>query len=123
MVPEEFNYYYFKYDYNPNTYIDKYDISKSYIHWRNAINTGDTDGDDVKPDWHPIPDKVIKNGPALVVFWCDGTKTIVKRKKGEKDDLYHAFCAALAKKIYGSNSQIHKMVELIYDETDKKSKK
>lgn len=74
-------------------------------------------------DWHPIPDRVVKNGPALVVFWCDGTKTVVKRKKGEKDDLYHAYCAALAKKIYGSNSQIHRMIELIYDETDAKKNK
>lgn len=114
MGTEEFDYPYFQ----------TFDISKFIARHCYISSTGDTDGDDdIKPDWHPIPDKVIKNGPALVVFWCDGTKTIVKRKKGEKDDLYHAFCAALAKKIYGSNSQIHRMVELIYDETDKKSKK
>lgn len=84
---------------------------------------GDTDGDIPGTSYSLDVDRVVKNGPALIVFWADGTKTIVKRKKGEKDEPYHAFCAALAKKIYGSNSQIKKIVDNIQDETKKKSKK
>ena len=69
-----------------------------------------------------VPKRIIKNGPAMVVFWKDGTKTIVKRKKGEPDNVYHAFTAALAKKIFGSNSKVNSIVGSVIDET-KKSKK
>lgn len=67
--------------------------------------------------------RIIKNGPATIVFWEDNTKTVVVRKKGEKDNLYYAFCAALAKRIYGNNSQVNKIVKSIVDETKKTSKK
>ena len=58
----------------------------------------------------PIPKRIIYNGPATIVFWEDGTKTIVKRSKKEKDNKYNAFCAALAKKIYGNNSKVNRYV-------------
>ena len=70
-----------------------------------------------------IPKRIVKNGPALVVFWEDGTKTVVKRKKGEQDNVYHAFTAALAKKLYGSNSAINRIVDGVIDETKKSDKK
>lgn len=54
----------------------------------------------------PFPIKIIKQGPATIVFWRDGTKTVVKRAEGEPDDDYAAFTAAVAKKVYGSNSKI-----------------
>lgn len=69
-----------------------------------------------------VPERIIKNGPAMVVFWKDGTKTVVKRKKGEPDNIYHAFTAALAKKIFGSNSKVNSIVGSVIDER-KKSKK
>ena len=59
----------------------------------------------------PIPKKIIYNGPATIVFWDDGTKTIVKRSKKEKDNKYNAFCAALAKKVYGNNSKVNRYVQ------------
>lgn len=58
-----------------------------------------------------IPKQIIYNGPATIVFWEDGTKTIVKRSKKEKDNKYNAFCAALAKKIYGNNSAVNRVVK------------
>jgi len=57
-----------------------------------------------------IPKKIIYNGPATIVFWDDGTKTVVKCSKKDKDNKYNAFCAALAKKIYGSNSKVNSIV-------------
>ena len=57
------------------------------------------------------PTKIIYNGPATIVFWDDGTKTVVKRSKKDKDNKYNAFCAALAIKIYGSNSAVTRIVE------------
>lgn len=46
----------------------------------------------------------------VVVIWADGDKTIVKRSKHDPDDLYMAFTAALAKKIYGSNSAVKRLI-------------
>lgn len=57
------------------------------------------------------PERIIKSGRATIVFWNDGTKTIVKRKETEQDDPYLAFLAALGKKIYGSNSAIKRLME------------
>lgn len=56
------------------------------------------------------PLKIIYNDPATIVFWRDGTKTVVKRMEKEKFNPYTAFCAALAKKIYGSNSAVNRIV-------------
>lgn len=55
------------------------------------------------------PKDIIRNGPATIVFWKDGTKTIVKLKEGMPDDPYSAFCAALAKKIFKSGSKVKKI--------------
>lgn len=53
-----------------------------------------------------IPNKIIKNGRATIVLWPDGTKTVVKLAEGDEPSDYAAFTAALAKKVYGSNSRI-----------------
>lgn len=44
------------------------------------------------------------------VGWSDGTITKVWLAKGEENDPYVAFTAALAKKVYGSNSAVHRIV-------------
>lgn len=59
-----------------------------------------------------IPKKIIKSGDRTIVFWKDNTKTIVKRSDDTPDDLYSAFTAALAIKIYGSNSQVKKILRM-----------
>lgn len=67
--------------------------------------------------------RIIYNNPATIVFWEDGTKTVVKKAKGEKFNKYNAFCAALAKKLYGNNSRVNAIVASGFDQTEKKSKK
>lgn len=57
------------------------------------------------------PERILKSCTATIVFWNDGTKTIVKRSYGEPDNEYAAFTAALAKKIFGSNNAIKKIIE------------
>lgn len=59
-----------------------------------------------------VPKKIIKSADRTIVFWKDGTKTIVRRSDDATDDLYSAFTAALAEKIYGSNSQVKKILRL-----------
>ena len=65
------------------------------------------------------PKSIIFNKPATIVFWKDGTKTVVKCAKGEKWNEYNAFCAALAIKIFGSNSRVQKIVRSGEDQTKK----
>lgn len=57
------------------------------------------------------PLRILRNGPATIVFWGDGTKTVVKRAPDEPDNEYTAFTAALAIKIFGSNSKLKKIVK------------
>lgn len=67
--------------------------------------------------------RIIYNDPATIVFWGDGTKTIVKRAKGEKYNEYNAFCSALAKRIYITNSAITRMVKSGYVQKPHEAKK
>lgn len=55
-------------------------------------------------------ERIVRNGPATIVFWNDGTKTIVKKSADAPDDMYYAFTAAFTKKCFGSNSQIRKII-------------
>lgn len=57
------------------------------------------------------PERILKSGTATIVFWSDGTKTIVKRSSDEPENEYTAFTAALAKKVFGSNNAIKKIIE------------
>ena len=50
-----------------------------------------------------IIDKVIFNPPATIVFWLDGTKTVVKCKEGEEFSDWAGIALNLAKKLYGPN--------------------
>lgn len=63
------------------------------------------------PKQHYKPVRIIYNSPATIVFWSDGTKTVVKKRKGERFNEYNAFCAALAKKVFESNSAVNKIVK------------
>ena len=61
------------------------------------------------------------------VLWNDGTRTTVKLSDDDIYDEYSAFCAALAKRIYGSNSRIKKIIKaqgrFPLSKEDKKRKK
>lgn len=46
----------------------------------------------------------------VVVIWIDGSKTMVKRSNNDPDDIYMAFTAALAKRIFSTNSRIKKVI-------------
>lgn len=66
--------------------------------------------------------KIVRNGPATIVFWDDGTKTIVKRADGTKDDIYMAFCSAFTKKMLGNNSRIKRIIfKNLIEEGEKKN--
>lgn len=58
-----------------------------------------------------------------VVIWTDGTKTIVRPAKGDPHNAYLGYCAALAKKIHGTNSALKRDLEKVLVTPKKKEKK
>ena len=56
------------------------------------------------------PKHIYKGKGKTVLLWADGTKTIVKRAEGEPDNDYAAFTAALAIKLFGTNSEVNRIV-------------
>lgn len=55
--------------------------------------------------------KIIFNPPATIVFWEDGTKTVVKCSAEDEFSEYYGFLAALGKKAYENNNQIKKLID------------
>lgn len=67
--------------------------------------------------------KIIKSGPATIVFFNDGAKIVVKRASDDEDSVYTAVAYAIAKKIYGNNSHFKKVVrDHLIEQDDKDSK-
>lgn len=64
-----------------------------------------------------IIDKVIFNPPATIIFWKDGTKTVVKCKEGEEFSEWAGIALCLAKKLYGPN--FHKIFKAHCSDPDK----
>lgn len=58
-----------------------------------------------------VPDRIVFNPPATIVFWKDGTKTVVKCAEGEKFDPYTGFCYAFTEHFLGSISHIKKLCQ------------
>lgn len=60
-----------------------------------------------------IPSRILasRDGITTLVFWQDGTKTIVKRAVDEEYSPYAALTAALAIKVFGSNSAVKRIVK------------
>ncbi len=65
------------------------------------------------PNFWGIPDitRIIFNPPATIVFWDDGTKTVVKCMEGQPFEKYAGFCAACMKKAFGSTSRAKAIME------------
>lgn len=73
-----------------------------------------------KPYVDPMEIKdVIFNDPATIVFWADGTKTVVKCQEGDEFDPEKGLTMAIAKKVYGNKgsycNKIKKWTELYYE--------
>ena len=51
--------------------------------------------------------KVIFNDPATIVFWYDGTKTVVKCQAGDKYDKMTGLAMAISKKFLGNTGRYY----------------
>lgn len=70
------------------------------------------------------PKHVYYDGAAgvTVVVWLDGTKTIVRAAEGDPHNAYLGYCAALAKKVHGTNSALKHDLEKVLVMVEKKEK-
>ena len=60
-----------------------------------------------------VPDinRIVFSPPATIVFWDDGTKTVVKAMEGENYEKYAGFAMACMKKMFGSTCRAKKIME------------
>ena len=63
-------------------------------------------------DWGTKPkiERVIFHDHATIVFWMDGTKTVVKAHN-EKFDKEKGLLAAIAKKVYGNKGNFNNIIK------------
>lgn len=68
-------------------------------------------------DWGTKPkiERVIFHDPATIVFWRDGTKTVVKAHN-EKYDKEKGLLAAIAKKVYGNKGSFNNVIKHYVEE-------
>lgn len=60
-------------------------------------------------------EKVIFKNPATIVFWKDGTKTVVKCQKGDTFDPEKGLAMAICKKIMGNESNFNNQFKRIFE--------
>ena len=68
-------------------------------------------------DWGTKPkiERVIFHDHATIVFWMDGTKTVVKAHN-EKFDKEKGLLAAIAKKVYGNKGNFNNIIKHYVEE-------
>jgi hypothetical protein len=81
--------------------------------------------DDYEPPLWGIPDinRVLFNPPATIVFWGDGTKTVVKVREGDKFEKYAGFAMACMKKMFGSTGAAMEIMKEFDDTPEPEPKK
>ena len=83
------------------------------IHWRQPVYREDGFSiskiyfDDIFRGitYLPTIKKVIYNNPATIIFWADGTKTVVQCQEGDSYDPEKGLAMAIAKKALGNTSR------------------
>ena len=87
-------------------------------HYDECTDSYIEDEDEEEPIMWGIPEirRIIFNDPATIVFWEDGTKTVVKCMAGEKFERYAGFAMACMKKMFGSTANAKTVMEELSDE-------
>lgn len=70
-----------------------------------------TKSDYVMLGYLPRIDNVIFNNPATIVFWSDGSKTVVKCQEGDEFDPEKGLCMAIAKKSFGNKGKYYNKIK------------
>ena len=68
---------------------------------------------DFRPPKQKLPDirNVIFNPPATIVYWADGTKTVVKCMSKDAFSKEHGLAMAICKKAFGNEYEFHKVFD------------
>ena len=90
-----------------------YDYAAGFTTWRNEYQK-ERDKFDIKD--------VIFNNPATIVFWADGTKTVVKAEN-EPFDPEKGLAMAIAKRALGNNYGYYDVFKKYVGKYEKKQKK
>lgn len=61
----------------------------------------------------PFITKVLSSDPATIVFWKDGTKTVVKCQEGDTYDLEKGILYAIIRKVYGEGRNYTDILNII----------
>ena len=105
----------FRYDsdsiYDPLLFEIKLVYKKPIIHHIYANNYLNFPLDNI-----PEVKKVIFNDPATIVYWKDGTKTVVKCQKGDDFDPEKGFAMAFLKKCWGNKGNFNDKLRKIMKE-------
>lgn len=64
------------------------------------------------------PKKIIFNGPATIVLWEDGTKTVVKCQNGDTFDKEKGIALCFMKKSLGNRSNFNNMIKKYLEEEE-----
>lgn len=56
---------------------------------------------------------IVFNGPATIILWRDGSKTVIKQQKGDKWDPEKAVAMAVMKKVFGTNETGSNYLEFV----------
>ena len=64
--------------------------------------------------------KVIFNNPATIIYWSDGSKTVVKCQEGDTYSKETGFVMAYLKKLLGNKNEFNKLIKkwVTEDKTD-----
>lgn len=62
------------------------------------------------------PARVIFNDPATIVFWKDGSKTVVKCQEGDTYDRKMGFAMCVAKKFFGNTGKYNDVFRIFVGE-------
>lgn len=93
------------------------------FNWRGAQKAPEKKVDPMEAVNFLKPKRIIFSGPKTIVFWPDGTKTIVSLMEGQEHDEYTAFCAAVVKKMFGATHKAKQFLEVVAVRPQPKPKK
>lgn len=66
--------------------------------------------------------RVIFNEPATIVFWQDGSKTVVKCGPHDTYDPEKGFAMCFMKRFFGNSNRFHKLLKIAHKEIEKQNK-
>lgn len=91
------------------------DASSISNFWNNFYVPQEHPNHAYSPDNLPNISRVIFNNPATIVYWTDGTKTVVKCQPGDTFSAETGLMAAMLKRFMGNDNSYNKVINRCLD--------